>query len=55
MKEEKQKIIKTFAGELGHVDCHYLSKDLILSKQRKRGDYPLIHKKTRCHPELVEG
>ena len=36
MKEEKQKIIKTFAGELGHVDCHYLSKDLILSEQRKR-------------------
>jgi hypothetical protein len=36
MKEEKQKIIKTFAGELGHIDCHYLSKDLITSKQRKR-------------------
>ena len=29
------------------------------SKSRKYasylGDYPLIHKKTRCHPELVEG
>jgi hypothetical protein len=35
MKEEKQKIIKTFAGELGHVDCHYLSKDLILPNLSK--------------------
>jgi hypothetical protein len=22
---------------------------------RVLGNYPLIHKKTRCHPELVEG
>lgn len=29
MKEEKRKIIKEKAGELGHIDCHYLSKDLI--------------------------
>lgn len=29
MKEEKRKIIKEKAGELGHVDCHHLSKDTI--------------------------
>ncbi len=29
MKEEKRKIIKTKAGELAHVDCHYLSKDIV--------------------------
>ena len=35
MKEEKRRIIKEKAGELGHIDCHYLSKDLIEgSKQR---------------------
>ena len=35
MKEEKQRIIKTKAGELGHVDCHYLSKDLILNDSKR--------------------
>jgi transposase InsO family protein len=29
MKQNKRKIIKQRAGELGHFDCHYLSKDLI--------------------------
>lgn len=29
MKEEKRRIIKEKAGELGHIDCHHLSKDLI--------------------------
>lgn len=29
MKQNKRKIIKERAGELGHLDCHYLSKDLI--------------------------
>jgi len=29
MKQNKRKIIKQKAGELGHLDCHYLSKDLI--------------------------
>ena len=34
-KEEKRKIVKDKAGELGHLDCHYLSKDMIVqSKQR---------------------
>jgi transposase InsO family protein len=29
MKQNRRKIIKERAGELGHLDCHYLSKDLI--------------------------
>lgn len=29
MKESRRKIIKERAGELGHLDCHYLPKDLI--------------------------
>ena len=28
-KEEKRKIIKSRPGELGHIDCHYISRDLI--------------------------
>lgn len=35
MKENKRKIIKTIAGELGHVDCHYLSKELLLSENKR--------------------
>lgn len=35
MKENKRKIIKTRAGEMGHLDCHHLSRDLMVgSKQR---------------------
>ena len=29
MKQEKRRIIKEKAGELGHVDCHYLPKGII--------------------------
>lgn len=35
MKEEKRKIIKEKAGELGHIDCHYLSKDLLVSESKR--------------------
>jgi transposase InsO family protein len=35
MQQSKRRIIKARAGELGHLDAHYLSKDLIVgSKQR---------------------
>lgn len=35
MKESKRKIIKEKAGDLAHIDCHYLPKELLLnSKQR---------------------
>ena len=29
MQETKRQIIKEKAGELGHIDCHHLSKDMI--------------------------
>ena len=29
LKQEKRRIVKQKAGELGHLDCHHLSKDLI--------------------------
>ena len=35
MKQSRRKIIKTKAGELGHIDCHYLPKG-ILDKDSKR-------------------
>lgn len=35
MKQNRRQIIKERAGELGHADCHHLSRDLIVSgKQR---------------------
>ena len=36
MKEAKRSIIKQRAGELGHVDCHYLSQDLVATVSRRR-------------------
>lgn len=35
MKEEKRKIVKERAGQLGHIDCHYLTKDLILNDHKR--------------------
>ena len=34
-KEEKKKIIREKAGELAHIDCHYLSKDMIVSDGKR--------------------
>ncbi len=34
MKEEKRSIIKEKGGELGHIDCHYLSRDTIANDNR---------------------
>lgn len=39
MKQEKQRIIKEKGGELYHIDCHHLSKDLIANQ---RGNYYLV-------------
>ena len=36
MRQSKRKIIKTCAGELGHLDCHYLGKDQIVGSKRRR-------------------
>jgi hypothetical protein len=35
-KEEKRSIIKERAGQMGHIDCHYLSKDLILNQSKRQ-------------------
>ena len=35
MRQSKRRIIKTRAGELGHLDSHYLSKDLIVGARQR--------------------
>lgn len=35
MKVNKRRIIKEKAGELGHIDCHYLSRDLIVNEKKR--------------------
>jgi hypothetical protein len=36
MQKSKQQIIKRKAGELGHIDCHYLSKSVVRGESKKR-------------------
>lgn len=36
MKQNKRKIIKQRAGEMGHIDTHYLSKSIVKGQSRKR-------------------
>jgi transposase InsO family protein len=36
MKKNKRKIIKNRAGEMGHIDAHYLSKSIVKGESRKR-------------------
>lgn len=35
MEEEKRRIIKERAGELAHIDCHHLSKDMIAGDKQR--------------------
>jgi len=35
MRQNKRKIIKEKMGQLGHIDCHYLSKSVIRGKSQK--------------------
>jgi hypothetical protein len=35
MRQNKRKIIKEKMGQLGHIDCHHLSKNVIRSKSQK--------------------
>lgn len=35
MKEEKRKIIKEKAGDLAHIDCHYLPQSLLLNENKR--------------------
>ena len=34
-KQEKRKIIKERAGQLGHIDCHFMSKDIIVDDRTR--------------------
>lgn len=34
-KEEKRRIMKERAGELGHIDCHYLGKDILVEGNKR--------------------
>jgi hypothetical protein len=36
MRTRKQRIIKHKAGELAHIDCHYLSKSIVRGESKKR-------------------
>lgn len=47
MKKSKRQIIKEKAGELGHVDTHHLSKDLVLADRKRRYLVCLIDSCTR--------
>ena len=35
MQQSKRRIIKTRAGELGHLDCRYLGKGQIVGSERR--------------------
>lgn len=35
-KEEKRKIVRSYAGSLAHIDCHYLPKGVVRSEPTKR-------------------
>ena len=47
MQQSKRKIIKTRAGELGHLDSHHLSRDLLVDSKRRYYLVALIDACTR--------
>ena len=55
MQEEKRRIIKEKAGELGHIDCHHLSKDVIAGDKNRYYVVCVIDSCTRvAWAEVVE-
>lgn len=55
MKQNRRRIIKKKAGELGHLDCHYLSKSIIKGESKKRYMVCLVDDCTRiAWAEVVE-
>jgi transposase InsO family protein len=55
MKETKQRIIKEKAGELGHIDCHHLSKDTISNDGKRYYLISVIDSCTRvAWTEVIE-
>lgn len=54
-KENKRRIIKEKAGELGHVDCHHLSRDMIIGDKKRYYIVCVIDSCTRvAWAEVVE-
>ena len=47
MKENHRKIIKQKAGELGHIDCHHLSRDLFPAEGKRHYLVGLVDDCTR--------
>jgi transposase InsO family protein len=55
MREEKRRIIKEKAGELGHMDCHHLSKDTIANDSKRYYLVSIVDSCTRlAWAEVVE-
>lgn len=55
MKEEKRRIIKEKAGELAHIDCYHLSKDMIANDRSRYYLVAVIDSSTRiAWAEVVE-
>ena len=55
MEQSKRRIIKSRAGELGHLDCHHLSKDLVLGSRQRYFLVSLLDSCTRlAWAEVVE-
>lgn len=55
MKESKRRIIKKKAGELAHIDCHYLSKSIIRDEHRRLYLVSIVDSCTRvAWSEVVE-
>ena len=55
MEQSKRRIIKTRAGELGHLDCHHLSRDLVLGSRQRYYLVALLDSCTRlAWVEVVE-
>ena len=42
MRQNKRKIIKEKAGEMGHIDCHYLPKGLFENEEEENKRYYLV-------------
>lgn len=55
MEIERRRIIKNKAGELGHLDCHYMSKSVVKGESKKRYVVCLVDDCTRvAWAEIVE-
>jgi transposase InsO family protein len=55
MQEEKRRIIKERAGEMAHIDCHHLSKDMIAGDKKRYYLVCVIDSLTRiAWSEVVE-